>query len=55
MLIFNFRKMAKIGGSYIRGQGRGHGRGGGRGGGRGCGVQDNKAELVKLANVSTRG
>ena len=48
--------MAKTRGSLIggRGCGRGHGSGRGRGRGKESGVQNDRAELVKLANISTR-
>ena len=61
MLILNFREMTRTRGSYIgsqgrgRGLGRGRGRGRGQGRGRGYGIPDNRAELVELVNISTRG
>ena len=54
MLILNFREMVRTRGSYIDGRGRRCGRDRGRGRGRGRGVQANRAELVELANDSTR-
>ena len=57
MLILNFKKIARTRGSHIRSQGhrRGRGRGRGQGRGRECGIQDDRAKIVELDNISTRG
>ena len=48
----NFRKIARTRGGHIRGFVNGYGRGRGRR--RGYGVQDDRAELVEVANLLTR-
>ena len=51
----NFRKTVRTRGGHIRSRGRGCGSGRGRGRDRRHGIQDNRAELVELVNISTRG
>ena len=47
--------MARTRGGHVGRRGRGHRSGRGRGRGRGHIIQDNRAELVELVNISTRG